>query len=144
MSTRKSLTFNSSTTSGGHLSVETTHQILHKIRETVFDVNLIQLLESNASACHGIKDLRKKVNVLNIFLEVAYIFFEHGFLLDQISTDLLRKQDATNKINNKMETQEATWDEFSNSSNKVDYLEQSYSTYKKEFNLCATNISEWK
>ncbi|XP_058740290.1 uncharacterized protein LOC131612524 [Vicia villosa] len=42
MSGRKSSTSNSSTTSDGNLSVKPTNQILHKIRETVFDNNLIR------------------------------------------------------------------------------------------------------
>lgn len=64
MNTRTSSTSNSSPAFGGHLSVEPNDQILHKVREKVFDVNLIQLLESNASSYHGIKELLKQVDIL--------------------------------------------------------------------------------
>lgn len=43
-----------------------------------------------------------------------------------------------------METQAATWDEASNSLIKVKTLKQFFSKHKDEFDLCATNISEWE
>lgn len=57
MNARTSSTSNSSTTFGGCPTIEPIDQLFHKIREKVFDIDLIQLVENNTSSCHGIKEL---------------------------------------------------------------------------------------
>lgn len=84
MSARTSLTSTSSPTYGGPGSVEPTDKILHMIREAVFDVDLFQLLESNISTYHGIIEMLKKMDVLNISSEVADVVIELGLILNQI------------------------------------------------------------
>lgn len=63
------------------------------------------MLESNASASHGIKDLLKQVDILNISQEVADVIVKLGILVDQVCADILHKQAVSNEIEKKQETQ---------------------------------------
>lgn len=66
---------------------------------------------------------------------------ELGFLLDQVSLDLLRKQEASNKIERKGETQATEWDAATESTTKVEILEKYFSQNQEEFDTCDANIS---
>lgn len=91
----------SSTVFGGRSKSESAHNLLKKIKEKSFDVDLLEVLESDPSACFGIKDLLKRVDILNISPEVADIITDIGLLIDQIIVDLHRVKDASTKIRSK-------------------------------------------
>lgn len=48
---------------GGQPSSDPIDEFLKKIKEKEFDVDLLQVLEQNPSACFGIKDLLKQINI---------------------------------------------------------------------------------
>ena len=88
--------------SGGCSVSESADDLLKKIKEKAFNVDLLQVLENDSSFCFGIKDLLKWVNILTTFLEVTYVIMELGLLIDQITTDLYRIKDALTRIQNKI------------------------------------------
>lgn len=105
---------------------------------------MIQVLEGNPNSSYGIKNLLKKVDILSISSGAAYFVVELGFLPDQVSADLLRKQEASTKIERKKETQATKWDAAIESTTKVEILEKSFSQNQEEFDTCTTNISTWE
>lgn len=86
----------------------------------------------------------KKVDILSISLKAANFVVELGFLIDQVSVDLLRKQEASTKIERKKETQAAECDVTTESTTKIEILEKSFSQNQEEFDTRAANISAWK
>lgn len=135
---------NSSTTSGGHSHVETTDKLLQNIKEKYFDVDMIEALENDTSACYGIKNLLKQVDILRSPPEFAEVIIELGILIDQVTIDFNHKWETTNKIQNKQETQEAEWDAVAESTKKVEDMETSFHQGQEEFNTCTANISAWE
>ncbi|XP_050915494.1 uncharacterized protein LOC127130548 [Lathyrus oleraceus] len=100
----------SSIVSGGRYVSESADDLLKKIKEKAFDVDLLQVLENDPSACFGIKNLLKQVDILTNSLEVTDVIMELGLLIDQIIADLQRIKDASTKIQNKIETKAAEWE----------------------------------
>lgn len=126
----------SSTASGSRSTVEPADQLLQWIKEQAFDVNLTQVMERNINSSYGIKDMLKKVDILSFSPEAADFVVELGFLIEQVSEDLLRKQDASTKIEKKMETQAAEWDAATESTTKVEQiLEKTISISQKYWSL---------
>lgn len=82
------------TASGSRSTIETAGQLLQQIREQAFNVNMIQVLGGNLNSSYGIKNMLKKVDILNISPEDVDFVVELGFLLDQVSANLLHKQKA--------------------------------------------------
>lgn len=63
-----------SSTASGEKSAEPTSQILlRRIKENVFNTNLIQVVNDNFNIYFGLKDLLKKVYVLSVFGEVSQV-----------------------------------------------------------------------
>ena len=101
MSTRASSTDRGSsfsTASGAHSAIEPVDQLLLRIKEKYVEVKLIQFLETNIHVCYGIKDLLKKVDILTTPPEITNVIIELGFLIDEVTADLLCKQDTLTKI----------------------------------------------
>lgn len=88
----------SSTVSGGQSKSEYVDNLLKLIKEEVFDVDLLQVLKNDPSACFWIKDLMKRVDILNTSPKAPNILMELGLLIDQINADLQRVKDASTKI----------------------------------------------
>ena len=84
-----------------HYVSESTDDLLKKIKEKAFDVDLLQVSKNDSSACFGIKDLLKWVNILTTSPEVIDVIVEIGLLIDQIIADLHRIKDASTKIQKK-------------------------------------------
>ncbi|XP_050896158.1 uncharacterized protein LOC127102877 [Lathyrus oleraceus] len=95
-STEKS--HSTSIVSGGQSTSKYGHELLLKIKEKSFHIDLLQVLENDTSACFGIKDLFKQVNVLNASIEVADVIMDLGFLINQVVAELNRIREASNKI----------------------------------------------
>lgn len=79
--------------------------------------------------------------ILSISPESADFVVELGFLIDHVFADLLRKQEASTKIERKKETQATEWDGSTESTTKVEIQEKSFSQNQEEFDTYATNIS---
>lgn len=86
----------------------------------------------------------KKVGILSISPKAVDFIVELGFLIDQVSTDLLRKQEASIKIERKKETEAAEWDATIESTTNVEIVDKSFSQNQEEFDTCAANISAWE
>lgn len=62
-------------------------------------------------------------------------------LIDQVSADLNRKSDVSNKTKNKMNSQTDEWDAATKSTNKFSELEKGFEQIQEEFETCAINIT---
>lgn len=113
-----------STVSGTQSTSKSGDELLLKIKEKAFDIDLFQLLEKDTTICFGIKDLLKQVDVLNASPEVADVIMDLGLLIDQVVMELNCIREASNKIQNKSETQAAKWDAATESTAKVVELER--------------------
>lgn len=133
-----------STTSDGQSTNKSDDELLLKIKENAFDVDLFQLLESDTITCFGIKYLLKQVDVLNTSPEVADVIMDLGLPIDQVISELNRIREASNKIHNKSETQAYEWDATTESTAKVVELEKSSEHNKKEAEACDKNIEAWE
>ncbi|XP_050909167.1 uncharacterized protein LOC127122938 [Lathyrus oleraceus] len=109
----------SSTMFGGYLVSKSADDLLKNIKEKALDVDLLQVLENDPSACFGINDLLKRVDILTTSLEVVDVIIEIGLLIDQITTDLHCIKYASTKIQNKTETQAAKWEVVTESTTRV-------------------------
>lgn len=96
-----------STTSGGQSSSKSGDKLLLRIKEKAFDIDLYQLLENDSTACFGIRDLLKQVDVVTASTEVADVIMDMGLLIDHVVAELNCIREASNKIHNKLETQAA-------------------------------------
>lgn len=114
----------SSTVSGSQSTNKPTDELLKKIKEKAFDVNLLQVLQNNPTACFGIKDLLKQVDILTTPPEIVDIVMELGLLIDKVSANLNRKSEVLNKIKNKTNSQTAEWVSVTKPTNKVSELEK--------------------
>ncbi|XP_050876613.1 uncharacterized protein LOC127080326 [Lathyrus oleraceus] len=133
-----------STVSGGQSTIKSGDELLLKIKENSFDVDLLQLLENDTTTCFGIKDLLKQADILNASLEVADIIMDLGLMIDQVVAELNRIREASNKIHDKLETQAAEWDATAESIAKVAELEKGSEKNKKEVEAYDKNIQAWE
>lgn len=88
----------SSTTSGEKAIESASQSLLHQIKEKIFDVDLVYGVRSNVNICFGLKEFQKKEDVLTISDEVSQELISLGFLIDQLQSNKLRKQDVSQKI----------------------------------------------
>ena len=117
--------------SGSQSTSKSDDELLLKIKEKTFDIDLFQLLENDTTACFGIKDLLKKVDVLTASPEVADVIMDLGLLIDQVIAEPNCIREALNKIHNKSETQSAEWEASNESTAKVVELENGFEQKKK-------------
>lgn len=89
---------------GGQSTSKYGDKLLLKIKEKTFDIDLLQLLENDTTACFGIKDLLKQVDILNASPEFADVMMDMGLLIDQVIAELNHIMGTSNKIHNKSET----------------------------------------
>lgn len=131
-----------STVSGGQTTSQSGSQVLQKLKENSFNTDLIQLLENDTSASYGIKDLLKKIYVVQASLEVADLVMDLGLLIDCVVADLTRIREASSKIQSKSETQTAEWEATTESIAKSVELEKA--SKKKKVEACDKNIEAWE
>lgn len=121
-STKKSPS--TSTMSGGQSTSKFGDELLLKIKEKAFNIDMFQLLEKDSSACFRIKDLLKQIGILNASLKAVDVIKDLGLLIDQVVVELNHIREVSNKIQNKSETQAAEWDAATKSTAKVAELEK--------------------
>lgn len=114
-----------STVSGGRSKSKSSENLLKKIKEKVFDVDLLKVMENDPSAFFGIKDLLKSVDILNTSSEVVDIIMDLGLLINQITADLHHVKDASTKIRSKIEAHMIEWEDATESTTRVAELETS-------------------
>lgn len=129
-----------STVSGGPTTSQSGSEVLHKLKEKAFDIELIQLLENDTSASYEIKDLLKQIDVVHASSDVANLVMDLGMLIDCVVVNLSRIKEASNKIQSKSETQAIEWEATSESIAKSAELEKASEKNKKEVVACDKNI----
>lgn len=130
--------------SGGQTTSQYDSEVLQKLKEKAFDIDLIQFLENDIVASYGIKELLKQIDVVHASPEVACLVMDLRMLIDCIITDLTRIREASNKIQSKLETQTDEWEAVTESIAKNAELEKAFEKNKKEVEACDKNIQVWE
>lgn len=133
-----------STMSGGPTTSQSKSEVLQKLMEKAFEVDLIQILENDTFTSFGIKYLLKQIDLVHASSEIADLVMDLGLLIDYVVADLGRIREASNKIQSKSETQTAKWKVASESIAKSADLEKTSEKNKKEIEACDKNIRAWE
>src|ERR1044072_6420548 len=72
--------------------------LLHKIRKTILDVDLFEVLKKDSTTCYIMKELLNQVDLATCSLEVSTILFELQTLLDNVTGCLLQDESAAIKV----------------------------------------------
>lgn len=118
-STEKSIS--ASTASG---DMDPNDALLRKLKAKFFDADLFQVLKSNNLAIYDLRALLKQVDLLSVTPEVAEMVTELGLMVENVSNELVRLQQATEVIESNSKDQTSAWDEATSSTNKVVALEE--------------------
>lgn len=86
----------------------------------------------------------KQVDVLNASPEVANVIMDLELLIDQVVAKLNRIREASNKNQNKSETQSAEWDADTESITKVAELKKGFEQNQEEVETCDKSIEAWE
>lgn len=109
----------------------------------MFKIDLFDTLAQDTLVAFRVKDLLKKIDILQASPLVSSFIIEIGLSVNQVTTSLVCKHDITNKL----ETQNATrLIEFKldlASAARAEELEKTIVEEDEEFYTCATNIIKW-
>ncbi|XP_058770793.1 uncharacterized protein LOC131644336 [Vicia villosa] len=134
----------SSTVSGSFSSIETKEEVLLCLKTMLFDVDLVEKLETNSLAGSDSKILLKKVGLRVASPTMVNFVVEVSYFLDQLLANLERKKDIHAKKLPKEQSQTNELTLVATSLTKVEYLQKSLNQEKLAFDTRATNITQWK
>lgn len=117
---------NSSTTSGSTINEPNARNLLHQIKARIFDIDLVAALRKDASLLFTLKNLLKKVDLLNISPKVSQVLISLSALLDQINAELLRGHATSHKLHTSIKEHGSFWEAANASRTKIENMENNY------------------
>ena len=83
------------------LSPDARAVLLNKVRKTILDVDLFEVLKKDSTACYTMKELLTQVNSTTCSLPISTILFDLQVLLDDVTGCLLQDELAAAKVKEK-------------------------------------------
>src|SRR4051812_21583690 len=118
--------------------------LLHQIKDSFFETNLVEFLSKDSMKCDGLKQLLKRVDLLLVSKEVSDVIVLLGSLLDQLQSNILRQNNVNEQLAAKMASHSSSWKAAIEASNKGDALRLERLKNQEEYDECEKNIQSWK
>ncbi|XP_058726349.1 flocculation protein FLO11-like [Vicia villosa] len=98
---------------------EDTSSLLRQIKERFFDVNLVDLLIRDPLKSHGLNQLLKKVDLLQVSTTVSDVLVLLGSLVEQLQADILRKRSIERELSEAMASRDSSWNSAVDATQRV-------------------------
>src|SRR3954470_2226634 len=118
--------------------------LLHQIKDSFFETNLVEFLSKDSMKCDGLKQLLKKVDLLLVPKEVSDVIVLLGSLLDQLQANILRQNNVNEQLAAKMASHSSSWKAATEATNKGDALRLERLKNQEEYDECEKKIQSWK
>lgn len=106
----------------------------------ILSTNLFQTLHNESNFSYRIKGLLKKLNTLDAPKVILGFIIEFNLLLDQVTADIQRKNDAMLKLKPKEETRSWEWALANEYTCCIEKLEMSFKQDDAKISSCEANI----
>src|ERR1044072_7845689 len=118
--------------------------LLHKIRKTILDVDLFEVLKKDSTTCFIMKGLLNQVDLTTCSLEVSTILFELQSLLDNVTGCLLQDEFAATKVQEKRAAMDAAYEHASKLSKEAEDQAMHLQKAKADYEARAQSILLWE
>jgi len=123
---------------------EDTSSVLRQIKERFFDVNLVDLLIRDPLKSHGLHQLLRKVDLLQVSTTVSDVLVLLGSLVEQLQADILRKRSIERELSEAIASRDSSWNSAVDATQRGEVLKLKQSEDQKAFDDHAKNIKIWK
>jgi chromosome segregation ATPase len=118
--------------------------LLHRIRKTILDVDLFEVLKQDSTACFVMKGLLNQVDLATCSLEVSTILFELQSLLDNVTGCLLQDESAAIKVQEKRASMNAAYEHASKLSKEAEEQATHIKQARADYELRSQSILLWE
>src|ERR1051325_4507093 len=118
--------------------------LLNRVRRTILDVDLFEVLKKDSTTCYTMKELLAQVNLATYSLEVSTILFELQTLLDDVTGCLLQDNLAAAKVQEKRNAMDAAYERASKLSKEAEDQAMSFKQAKADYEVRAQSILFWE
>ena len=118
--------------------------LLNKVRKTILDVDLFEVLKKDSTACYTMKELLTQVNSATCSLPVSTILFDLQVLLDDVTGCLLQDELAAAKVQEKRNAMDAAYERASKLSTEAEDQATRLKQAKADYEVRARSILFWE
>src|SRR4051812_15848365 len=118
--------------------------LLRQIKERFFGVNLVDVLNRDPVKSHNLKQLLKKVDLLQVSPEVSEMIVLLGSLLEQLQANILRKQNVEKELSETVASHDSSWNSAVEATKKGEALRLKHSENQKAIDDYEKKINSWK
>jgi hypothetical protein len=118
--------------------------LLNKVRRTILDVDLFEVLKKDSTACYTMKELLTQVNLATCSLEVSTILFDLQALLDNVTGCLLQDEFAAAKVQEKRSAMDVAYEHASKLSKEAEDQAMHLKQAKTDYEARAQSILLWE
>src|ERR1043165_4060782 len=118
--------------------------LLHRIRKTILDVDLFEVLKQDSTTCFVMKGLLNQVDLATCSLEVSTILFELQSLLDNVTGFLLQDESAAVKVQEKKASMNAAYEQASKLSKEAEEQAAHIKQARTDYELRSQSIVLWE
>src|ERR1044072_2417329 len=118
--------------------------LLHKVRKTILDVDLFEVLKKDSTACYTMKELLNQVNLATCSLPVSALLFDLQALLDNVTGCLLQDEFAAVKVQEKRSAMDAAYEHASKLSKEAEDQAMHLKQAKTDYKTRAQSILLWE
>src|ERR1044072_1913416 len=117
--------------------------LLNKVRRTILDVDLFEVLKKDSTACYTMKELLTQVNLATCSLPVSTILFDLQTLLDNVTGCLLQDEFAATKVQEKRAAMDAAYEHASKLSKEAEDQAMHLKQATTDYEVRAQSILLW-
>ena len=118
--------------------------LLNKIRKTILNVDIFEVLKQDSTACYTMKELLTKVNLSTCSLPVSTLLFDLQNLLDNVTGYLLQDESAAKKVQEKRIAMDAAYEQASKLSQEAEDQAMHLKQAKTDYEARAESILIWE
>ena len=118
--------------------------LLNKIRKTILNVDIFEVLKQDSTACYTMKELLTKVNLATCSLPVSTLLFDLQSLLDNVTGYLLQDESAAKKVQEKRIAMDAAYEQASKLSQEAEDQAMHLKQAKTDYEARAESILLWE
>lgn len=118
--------------------------LLNKVRRTILDVDLFEVLTKDSTTCYTMKELLTQVNLATCSFPVSTILFDLQALLDNVTGCLLQDEFAATKVQEKRNTMDAAYEYASKISKEAEDQAMHLKQAKTDYEARAQSIFLWE
>jgi hypothetical protein len=118
--------------------------LLNKVRKTILDVDLFEVLKKDSTAYYTMKELLTQVNFAACSLPVSTILFDLQVLLDDVTGCLLQDELVAAKVQEKRNAMDAAYEHASKLSKEAEDQATRFKQAKADYEVRARSILFWE